>query len=67
MRHILTLSYHVSSNSYDVSFLLIFRFLEDDYPLPQPFLNKLNDQEHVVSYQDCSLYDLNRHTPLNGQ
>jgi hypothetical protein len=55
-----------------VSFFLIFRFLEG-FPLPQPFLNKLNDhiahskmcfynvplKELVVSYQDCSLYDLN--------
>jgi hypothetical protein len=34
---------YVSANSNDISLFLIFLFLED-FPLHQPFLNKLNDQ-----------------------
>jgi hypothetical protein len=40
---LLTWLYHISANFDGVSLFLIFRFLED-FPLPQSFLNKLNDQ-----------------------
>jgi hypothetical protein len=56
---LLTWLYHVSANSDGVSFFLIFWFLED-FPLPQPFRNKLNNC--IACSKTCS-YDV----PLKEQ